>query len=114
MVATSLGLIRIVYASALCVAASAAVANTNPQFSAQVRGHRSTMAQSESAVGEATRLCATLSASRAMDEPRCVALRLHLRTLSDRKRTETCDTSELSAIAHIRRCFLGGLPDSAA
>ncbi len=114
MVATSSGLLRALYASALCMAANSAFASTNQQFSDQVRVHRSAMAQSESAVGVATRLCGALSPSRAMDEPKCVAWRLHMRALSDRKRAETCDTSELSAITHIRRCLLGGLPDSAA
>ena len=114
MVATSTGLRRALYASALCMAANSALASTHQQFSDQVRVHRSAMAQSESAVGEAAQLCIALSPSRAMDEPRCVALRLHLRALSDRKRAQACDTSELSAITHITRCFLGGLPDSAA
>lgn len=114
MVATSSGLLRVLYASALCMAANSAFANTNEQFAAQVRAHRSAMAHNESAVGEAAQLCAPLPPSRAMDEPKCVAWRLHIRALSDKRRTETCDTSELPAISHIRRCFLAGLTDSAA
>jgi hypothetical protein len=96
------------------MAASSAVANTNQQFAAQVRAHRSAMAHSQSAVGEAAQLCTALPPSRAMDEPKCVAWRLHVRALSDKDRTEVCDTSELSGISHFRRCFLGGLTGSAA
>jgi len=95
------------------MAAGAAFASTNPQFAAQVRAHRSEMAHNPSAVGEAARLCATLPPSRALDEPRCVAWRLHVRALSDKERTENCDSDERSAIGHIARCVLGGLAGSA-
>jgi hypothetical protein len=114
MVAPSSGLLRVLIASAFCMAASSAFANTNEQFSAQVRAHRSAMTHDESAVGQAARHCTALAPNRAMDEPQCVAWRLHMRALSDKERTETCDTSELSAITLIRRCFLGSLTGSAA
>jgi len=114
MGSTSSGLLRVLYASAFCMAAGSAIANTNPQFAAQVRAHRSAMAHDESAVGQAAQLCASPPPSRAIDEPRCVAWRLHMRALSDKERTESCDTSELSAIGHIKRCLLGGLTGSAA
>src|SRR5262245_54463200 len=114
MVATSSRWLRTLCATALCMAAHAAWANTNEQFAAQVRAHRQTMAQNPSAVGEAALQCTQLAPHRAMDEPRCVAWRLHVRALSEKQRAETCDTAELSAINHLRRCLLGGLPGSAA
>ena len=114
MVATWSGLLRVLYASALCMAASSALANTSQQFAAQVRAHLSAMAHNESAVGDAAQLCVVLPPSRAMDEPKCVAWHLHLRALSDKERTQSCDASELSAVSHIRRCFLGALAGTAA
>jgi hypothetical protein len=114
MLATSSGLPRVLYASVICMASNAALANTNQEFAAQVRAHRGAMAHNASAVGEAARLCAGLPAGRAMDEPKCVAWRLHMRALSEKERAETCDTGELSALGHIRRCLLGGLTDTAA
>ena len=114
MAATSSGLLRALSLSALCAVANSAFATTNDAFASQVRVHRNAMAHSESAVTEAALLCTNLPPSRTMDEPRCVAWRLHLRALSDKERTETCDTAELPAISHIRRCFLGGLAGSAA
>jgi hypothetical protein len=114
MTATSSGLLRVVCLLAVCAAADSASANTNDAFASQVRAHRNAMVHSESAVGEAALLCTNLPSSRAMNEPRCVAWRLHLRALSDRERNEACDTTELPAISHIGRCFLGGLADSAA
>ena len=114
MIAISSGLLRVLCSLTVCAAANSALASTNDQFASQVRAHRHTMAHSESAVGEAALLCTSLPTSRAMDEPRCVAWRLHLRALSDKERTETCDRPELSPITHIGRCFLGGLADSAA
>jgi hypothetical protein len=114
MVATSSGLLRVLYALALCMAANSTFANTSQDFAVQVRGHRNAMMHNEVAVGDAARLCTTLPASRAMDDPRCVAWRLHIRALSDKERTETCDIGETSAIRSIRRCFLDGLAGSAA
>src|SRR5262245_61271256 len=114
MTATSSGLLRVLCVLAVGAATDAALASTNDQFASQVRAHRNTMVHSESAVGEAALLCTNLPPSRAMDEPRCVAWRLHLRALSDKERTEICDGPALSTITHIRRCFLGGLAGSAA
>ena len=114
MAATLSESMRILCASAFCMAATSAFANTNQQFAAQVRAHRSEMAHNESAVAEAAVLCTDLPPSRAMEEPRCVAWRLHVRALSDKARTETCGAGEASAITHITRCLLGGLAGSAA
>ena len=114
MTTTSSGLPRVLCLLAVSAAANSAFANTNDQFASQVRAHRNTMAQNESAVGEAAVLCSSLPPSRAMDEPKCVAWRLHLRALSDKQRTEACDSPEWTTIVHIRRCFLGGLAGSAA
>jgi hypothetical protein len=114
MVATSSGLLRVLVALALCTAAGSTLANTNPEFAIQLRAHRIAMMHSEAAVVEAAVHCTALPPSRAMDEPRCVAWRLHLRALADRQREETCDSAEMSAISSIRRCFLGGLAGSAA
>jgi hypothetical protein len=114
MVATSSGLLRVLYALALCMAAHSTFANTNHEFASQVRAHRNAMMHNEAAVGSAAQLCAALAPSRAMDEPRCVAWRLHMRALSDKERTNACDTGEMSAVSSIRRCFLGGLSGSAA
>ena len=96
------------------MAVTSAFANTNQQFADQVQSFRHEMAHNDSAVVEAALLCANLAATRAMDEPKCVAWRLHVRALSDKARTETCGGGGLSAIGHIQRCVLGGLAGSAA
>jgi hypothetical protein len=114
MAATLSGLLRVLCASAFCLAATSAFANTNQEFAAQLRAHRSEMAHNESAVAEAARLCTGLPPSRAIEEPKCVAWSLHLRALSEKKRTETCAAGDSSAITHITRCLLGGLAGSAA
>jgi len=114
MVATNSPVLRVLMVLALGMAAQSAFASTNEQFAAQVRAHRAAMAHDQSAVKDAAALCAGLPPARAMDEPKCVAWHLHVRGLSDKERSDTCDTHGLPAISHIRRCLLDGLAGSAA
>ena len=113
MLATFPKLLPVVYAAVLCVAGTSAFANSSPQFAAQVRAHRAEMARSPSVVAEAALLCTSLPPDREMQEPTCVAFRLHLRALAAKDRQESCDTGH-STIPHIARCLLGGLAGSAA
>lgn len=113
MLATSPRVLRVVSAAVLCVAATSAFANASPEFATQVRAHRADMARSELVVAQAARLCSALSSDREMQEPRCVALRLHMRALATKDRHESCEMGD-SSITHIARCLLGGLAGSAA
>lgn len=113
MLATLPRLLRVVPAAVLCMAATSAFANANPQFAAQVRAHRADMARNESVVAQAALLCTSLPPDREMQEPKCVAFRLHMRALSAKDRQESCETAD-SSIPHIARCLLGGLAGSAA
>jgi hypothetical protein len=61
------------------VGSAGAVPLSNQEFSAQVRAWRGQLAAAESVVGQAALLCTNLPAHRAVEEPQCVALRLHLR-----------------------------------
>lgn len=112
MFATSPRSLRVLLAAVLCMAASSAFANANQEFAAELRAHRADMARSESAVAQAAELCAALPSNREMDEPRCVALLLHLRALAARDRHDLCSTSD--SITRMARCLLGGLAGSAA
>lgn len=99
----------------LCAAAigsGAAMASTNPQFSAQVQAHREALARSAAVAADTARLCAGLDARLAMDEPRCVAWRLHQRSRSDR--AAACEADEGPFVTRIARCLLHGLAGSAA
>jgi hypothetical protein len=60
--------------------AAQAVPMSNQDFAAQVRAWRGQMAASESVLGQAALLCTNLPSHRAVEEPQCVALRLHLRS----------------------------------
>lgn len=61
------------------IGAAQAVPVSNQDFAAQVRAWRGQLAASESALGQVALLCNNLPAHRAVEEPQCVALRLHLR-----------------------------------
>jgi hypothetical protein len=113
MLATLPRLLRVVYAAVLCMAGTSVFANASPQFAAQVRAHRADMARNASVVAETAQLCTSLPSDREMQEPKCVALRLHMRALAAKHRQESCDTGD-STIPHIARCLLGGLTGSAA
>jgi len=106
-------LLRVLQAAVLSMAATSAFANSSQDFGAQVRTHRAEMARNTSAVTEAAVLCTNLPLGHEMREPKCVALRLHMRALAAKDRHESCDIGD-TTITHIARCVLGGLPGSAA
>ena len=105
--------LRVLLAAVLCMAAASAFANANQEFAAEVRAQRAEMARNESVVAQAALLCADLPSSREMEEPRCVAFRLHMRALAARDRHDLCGTGN-STIGRMARCLLGGLAGSAA
>jgi hypothetical protein len=113
MLAASPMSVRVILAVVLCMAAVSAFANANQEFAAEVRAHRAEMAHNESVVAQAAQLCASLPANREMEEPRCVAVRLHLRALAARDRHDLCETGSYT-IGRMARCLLGGLAGSAA
>ncbi|MEP6873623.1 MAG: hypothetical protein ABI887_04615 [Burkholderiales bacterium] len=67
-------------------ATQVAFAITNEEFSNQVRALRARMVAEPSVVGEAALLCAYLPDHRAIEEPKCIALRGHLRAEIARNR----------------------------
>jgi hypothetical protein len=80
----------------LSVGASAC-AITNEEFATQVRVYRGQMTQDPRVVEEAALLCAYLPEHRAVEEPKCVALRGHFRALAAKAK----DASAKSASAEI-------------
>ncbi len=66
-----------------------AAALTNPEFAAEVRTWRAQMTADAAVVGEVALLCAYLPEHRAVEEPRCVALRGHLRSQAVKARDAT-------------------------
>lgn len=74
--------------TALCGGALAAPLS-NAAFAEQVASQRATFDRSAEAVTRAARLCAHLPAHRAVEEPACVALGLHLRAAAARETPAT-------------------------
>ena len=71
--------------------AATAAPLSNQQFSDQVRQLRQQMGHSQPVVENAALLCTNLPAHRSAEEPRCVALRLHLRAQISARAQEAPD-----------------------
>lgn len=75
---------RLVLSTLLATAAGSAAASpqalSNDAFAQQVRGLRAAMTADPAVAEQAALLCTHLPPHRSADEPRCVALKAHLRT----------------------------------
>lgn len=104
---------RLALAAGALVAALAAVPAqallSNEAFAAQVRALRAQMAVDPQAVQESALMCAYLPEHRAVEEPRCVALRGHLqaqaRAEATRSRTTPLPNLQGSVIGQIAQAL---------
>jgi len=113
MLASLPRLLRVVPVAVLCVATASAFATSSRDFAAQVDAHRAEMARNGAVVAQTALLCGNLPSDRAMEEPKCVALHLHMRALAAKERHGSCGAGD-STITQVARCLLGGLAGSAA
>jgi hypothetical protein len=86
------GLSSLVVGLSVCASASAI---TNEEFATKVRAYRGQMTHDEQVVTEASLLCAYLPEHRAVEEPKCVALRGHFRAQAAKAKAK--DTTQISA-----------------